>query len=454
MRRRHVAGLILASALITLDGTAATVALPAIGRDLSAAVARLQWITNAPLLTMAALLLPAGTLADRYGRVRLMRAGLLIFSLASIVSAAAPSAAVLIAARLALGVGAALVLPGALAVLRGAYTDPPERARVLGLWAAWTGAAAVAGPLMAGAMVDLLSWRAVFLPAGFGALAAAALLVAEGPAASPTRTHPVPALAIVGQVVLLGGLAFLLMQASGGAAAGTRLWLAVALTASGALLVARAPHRDALLPRELMSSHNCLPANTATFALYFGMFGLSFLVVLYVQQLLDYSASWAAVVLLPMSMMLLFAERFGRLAPAIGARTLITAGVIVAAAGISWMASRAHPLPFWSHIIAGVAVFGLGLSLTIGALTHAAVAAVPEASAGAASGLNHAVVRVAGLFAIAILGSIAAPGFSETVSADGVQRAMIVCAAVVAAGGLAGSAWLRDDRPGGINADA
>jgi hypothetical protein len=99
-------------------------------------------------------------------------------------------------------------------------------------------------------------------------------------------------------------------------------------------------------------------------------------------------------------------------------------------------------------------VFGLGLSLTIGALTHAAVAAVPEASAGAASGLNHAVVRVAGLFAIAILGSIAAPGFSETVSADGVQRAMIVCAAVVAAGGLAGSAWLRDDRPGGINADA
>jgi hypothetical protein len=203
-----------------------------------------------------------------------------------------------------------------------------------------------------------------------------------------------------------------------------------------------------------MSSHNCLPANTATFALYFGMFGLSFLVVLYVQQLLDYSASWAAVVLLPMSMMLLFAERFGRLAPAIGARTLITAGVIVAAAGISWMASRAHPLPFWSHIIAGVAVFGLGLSLTIGALTHAAVAAVPEASAGAASGLNHAVVRVAGLFAIAILGSIAAPGFSETVSADGVQRAMIVCAAVVAAGGLAGSAWLRDDRPGGINADA
>jgi hypothetical protein len=173
--------------------------------------------------------------------------------------------------------------------------------------------------------------------------------------------------------------------------------------------------------------------------------------VLYVQQVLQYSAFWAAIVLLPTSLMLLLAERFGTLTAVVGARPLAVSGSISAALGIGWIGSTPHPVPFWSHLIVGSALFGLGISLAVSALTHAAVAAVPETCAGAASGLNHAVVRAAGLVAVAFLGSLAAPGISDVISAEGFQRSLLTCAAMVAAGGVLGSALLRDAAPGGIN---
>jgi MFS family permease len=210
------------------------------------------------------------------------------------------------------------------------------------------------------------------------------------------------------------------------------------------------PKHHVLFPRDLVSARNCLHANATTFALYFGLFGLSFLLVPYVQQVLHYSALWAAAVLLPISIMLLLAERFGRLTSSVGTRWLVLAGALLAAGGIAWIGSASHPVPFWTYVILGTAVFGLGISVAVPALTHAAVAAVPEDCAGAASGLNHAVVRAAGLIAIALLGSIAAPGASDVVSAEGFRRALLLCAAIVAVGGLAGSMRLRDDEPGGV----
>ena len=180
------------------------------------------------------------------------------------------------------------------------------------------------------------------------------------------------------------------------------------------------------------------------------MFGVSFLLVLYVQQVLRYSALWAATVLLPMSVMLMFAERFGRLATSFGTRSLIISGAVLSASGIGWIGSSPHPLPFWSHIMGGTALFGLGISVAVSALTHAVVAAVPDTCAGAASGLNHAVVRMAGLVAVALLGSIAAPDVSDAVSPDGVRCAMIVCAIVVGIGGVWGSVLMRNEEPGGL----
>jgi len=450
MPRPQLTALILASALITLDGTATTIALPAIGRDLSAPMPRLQWIVNAPLLALAAMLLPAGTIADRFGHVRVLRTGLLIFMAASLACAAAWSDAALIGARLGQGAGGALVLPAVLAALRGAYDDAAERTRVFGVWAAWTGAASAAGPLLAGMLVDVLSWRAVFLPSIAVGLVSLILLKRERPVAVGDRSGPVPGIATAALMVLLGAFAYLLMHASRSGLTDPSLLVPAALAVAGGVALIRDPRRQVLFPGELLSARNCLPANATTFALYFGMFGLSFLLVLYVQQVLHYSALWAAVVLLPISIMLLFAERFGRLTSSVGTKWLVLGGALPAAGGLAWIGSAPHPVPFWSHIILGTTLFGLGLSIAVSALTHAAVAAVPEECAGAASGLNHAVVRAGGLISVALLGSIAAPGASDVISAEGFQRALLLCAAVVAAGGLAGSARLRDDEAGGV----
>jgi hypothetical protein len=454
MHRRQLAGLILASALITFDGTATTVALPAIGRDLSTSISGLQWIANASLLVLAAMLLPAGTLADRFGRIRTLRFGLIAFVAASCAAAAAPSDTAVIAAKLAQGAAGAFMLPAALAVLRETYTDADERARMFGVWAAWTGAASAAGPLMAGALVDVWSWRTVFLPSAVAGLAAVLLLGRAATSSTTTRSAPVPAAATVALSVLVGAMAFILIQSPAPGARGAQLIMAVILAIAAGTVLARDPRRQVLFPRELLTARNCVPANVTTFALYFGMFGLSFIVVLYVQQLLEYSALWAAVTLLPISILLLFAERLARWTTAIGTRWVIVGGAVAAAVGIAWIGSSPHPVPFWSRIIVGTGVFGFALSVAVSALTHAAVAGVPETCAGTASGLNHAVVRAAGLVSVALLGSIAAPGMSDSVSAEGVQRALLTCAAVVGAGGILGGAFLRDDQPGGVPSSA
>ena len=449
MRQRQLAGVIMASALITFDGTATTVALPALGRELSVSVSRLQWIANASLLALAAMLLPAGTLADRFGRIRTMRVGLIVFVATSCAAAAAPSDSAVIAAKFAQGAAGAFVLPAALAVLRETYADADERARMFGVWAAWTGAAGAVGPLMAGALIDVWSWRTVFLPSAVAGLTAVLLLRSAGDSSTASRSTPIPVAATGALIVLVGAVAYSLMQSP--ASASQFAWPAT-FAITGGIVLARDPRRRVLFPRELLTARNCVAANVSTFALYFGMFGLSFIVVLYVQQLLHYSALWAAVTLLPISILLLFAERLARWTAVIGTRWMIVGGAVAAAAGIAWIGCRPHPVPFWSHLIAGTTLFGFGLSVAVSALTHAAVAGVPEACAGTASALNHAVVRASGLASVALLGALAGPGMADSVSAEGVQRALVMCAAVVGAGGVLGGAFLRDNQPGGLSA--
>ena len=399
--RTPLTALILASALITLDGTAVTVSLPAIGRELAWSVSRLQWISNASLLMLAALLVPSGAAADRLGRYRALRIGLLLFAAGSLGGVLSPSGAWLIGARAAQGVGGALILPAALAALRAGFPDPLDRTRIFGVWAAWTGVAGAAGPLLGGAIVDLVSWRGVLAMSCVVAVATLALLgirSSERAVVEP-RQGPIPLVPAVS---------------------------------------------------ELVRSHNCLPANGATFAFYFGMFGLSFLLVLYTQQVLGYSGTWAGVVLLPISVILFGAGLLGRVTARFGSRLVLTTAAGIAASGVLWLATGPHPLSFTTRLIPAMLVFGLGISVGVAPLTQAAVSAVPEHCAGSASGLNHATVRAAGLIAIAVLGALAAPGSSQSVSPDGVRTALLVCAAVVGLVGVASGALVRDDRPGGL----
>jgi MFS family permease len=204
--------LILSSALVTLDGTAVTVALPAIGRDLAARFSVLQWTTNASLLALAALVIPAGLLGDNYGRRRMMRLGLLLFAAASAGCAFAPAAAWLIGLRLVQGTGAALIVPGAVAILRAVYTDEHERARRFGAWAGWSGAASAVGPLAGGTLVDLFSWRAVFLLSVTLAVPTLWLLRAVPESRADSNGTPMQLLPTLLIVLLLAGSSFVLIN--------------------------------------------------------------------------------------------------------------------------------------------------------------------------------------------------------------------------------------------------
>lgn len=336
------------------------------------------------------------------------------------------------------------MLPAALAMLRAAHDDAAERTRVFGLWAAWTGVAGAVGPLVAGVLIHALSWRATFLISAVIGVVAALLLQPEPGTRSATRYERVSGVATASLVVLLGAVAYAIMRGPRNGVNDAALLFSCALAVAAGVMFVRDPQRQVLLPPELLRARNCVAANATDFALYFGMFGLSFMLSVYVQQELHYSALWAAIVLMPISAMLLLAERFGRLTSSIGTKPLVISGALTAACGIAWIGGAPHPIPFWSHILAGTTMFGLGMSVAVSALTHAAVAAVPENCAGAASGLNHAVVRAAGLMAVAALGSIATPGASEVISIEGFRRAVLVCAAIVSLGGIAGSAQLRD----------
>ena len=434
---------------MTFDGTAATVSLPAIVHDLRMSFAHMQWISGAPLLAMAALLLAGGAFADRYGRLRLFRGGLVVFGTGSTMCAIAPSGATLIAARAIQGAGAALLLPAAIAHLRAAYSEPAERARRFGVWAAWTGVASAIGPLLGGVLADILSWRAVFVASA--AVAATALVLLKGARSEGGgQGAPLPLLETVALAMFLAASASLLIGAKTLRWSSPHLVITAGLILMSACVLMRPVPQRSLLPRELLTTRNCVPANGATFGLYFGMFGLSFLLVLYTQQVLGYSGVWAGAAVLPISVMLFFAEPFGRMVPRAGTRSLILVGSAAAAGGILWMAAGPHPLAFWSRIVVGTTVFGLGISLAVSPLTHAAVSAVPESCAGAASGFNHATVRASGLLAIALLGFVAGDRESNAVSIEGFQRAMLICGLVVGAGGLAGGLRISNSEPGGL----
>lgn len=452
MSRRQQFAAMMASALVTLDGTAVTLALPAIGRQLSVPVFTLQELAAVPLVLLASLLLPSGLLADRYGRARVMRLGLLAVVAASATGASAQSTGWLLAARALVGLGGALILPAALAELRETSRGTTGRTRLFGSWVAWTGLASAIGPLGAALLVDSVSWRAVFLmPATVGVVAVVLLRPSEpSPAA---RQQPVPFAATASLVVVLGGGAYVLSRVPT-LAFDASLVAATVLAGAGAVALARDPQRARLWPRALRASPNCLPANVSTFALYFNLFGMSFLLSLYMQQILGRSALSAALALLPVSVMLWLAEPFARLLPSWGTRRLVIAGTMAMVAGTIWIGTRAPVALSWPVLLLGSALIGLGLSIAVSALTEAAVSGVPEEFAGVASGLNHAVVRAGGVSAVTVLGSVAAPGLAEAITVEGMQRACLLCGAVVALVGAGGAMKLRDAAPGGVEASA
>jgi EmrB/QacA subfamily drug resistance transporter len=442
---------VMGSGLAFLDGTVVNVALPAIGRDLGASTSALQWIVNGYLLTLASLILLGGSLGDRYGRRRVFVLGVALFTVASLLCAIAPSAGLLIGARLLQGIGGALLTPGSLAMLEASFRRS-DRARAIGAWSGLSGVTTALGPLLGGYLVEAVSWRAVFLinlPIGLFVVAMAIRHVPEtlDPAASrqlDIRGAMLAALGLAGTTYALiegpdkGMAAIIVLTGAGGAGALV------------AFLLAERRSPNPMIPLGIFASRQFSAANVVTFAVYASLSGVFFLLVAFLQISIGYSPIAAGAATLPVTaLMLLLSARSGALAQRIGPRLPLTVGPLVIAAGMLLMTRIDRGDSYVSTVLPAVVVFGLGLTLVVAPVTATVLAAAEERHAGIASGINNAVSRVAGLLAVAVLPLVAGLSgdrfYDPAALAHGFRVAITTCAVLAAVGGVIAWLTISDD---------
>jgi EmrB/QacA subfamily drug resistance transporter len=440
---------VLGSGIAFLDGTVVNVALPAIGKDLGATTSQLQWMLNGYLLTLASLILLGGSLGDRIGRRAIFTIGVAWFTLASALCALAPSAGLLIAARLLQGIGGALLTPGSLAMIEGSFRRA-DRARAIGAWSGLTGVGAALGPLLGGYLVDAVSWRAVFLinlPLG-------AFVAAMAPRHVPETRDPMAAggLDLLGAALAALGLAgttYALIEAPGkGMSAAIVLAAAVGVLALAAFLVVERRSASPMLPLSLFANRQFSAANLVTVVVYAALGGVFFLLVAFLQIAMGWSPVEAGAASLPVTaLMLTLSARSGALAQRIGPRIPLTVGPLVIACGLLLMTRISPGDSYVGSVLPAVVVFGLGLTLVVAPVTATVLAAADARHAGIASGINNAVSRVAGLFAVAVfplIGGLTGDAFYRPSSmTHGFHAAMAAAAALAALGGLI--AWLTID---------
>lgn len=439
--RSIVLAAVLGSGMALLDGTVVNVAVKPIGEDLGAELSELQWVVNAYMLTLAALILIGGSLGDRFGRRRVFMAGVAWFALASLVCGMAQDPLQLIAARALQGVGGALLTPGSLAILQ-ASLQPADRSRGIGTWSAYTGVAAAIGPLLGGWLIQTASWRWVFLinvPLAVLVLVVTARHVPESGLSMPGQRFDVlgGTLGAVG----LGGITYALIEANGGAGIAVLVAAAVGLGALTAFVGVERRRRDPMLPPSLFSDRTFSVVNAVTFAVYGALGGMLFLLVLQLQVSSGFSPLAAGMSVLPFTViMLLFSSRAGGLASRVGPRAQLVGGPLVAAAGVLVLSRVGPDAAYVPDVLPGVCLFGGGMTLLVAPLTATVLVAAPDEQAGIASGVNNAVARAAGLLFVAALPTIV--GLSDTDYRDpatfteGYRVALLICAAVLVAGSL------------------
>ncbi|WP_029290863.1 MFS transporter [Cellulomonas sp. HZM] len=439
---------VLGSAMAFIDATVVTIALPRIADDLHAGTTALQWTVNGYGLTLAAFLLLGGSLGDRFGRRRVFLVGVVWFTVASVVCALAPTVGVLVAARVLQGVGGALLTPGSLAIIQSTFVGE-DRGRAIGAWSGMSGVAGALAPFLGGWIVQAASWRWIFainVP-----LAAVVVLVAlrhVPESADPQAAHRLDVAGTMLGAVGLAGLTYGFTAWTGAshADASVLATLALGVVALVAFVVVEAHHPAPLLPPALFRWRPFAGVNAATLLVYAALSGVFFFLVVTLQVVAGYSPLASGLAPLPVTILMwLLSPRAGVLGARIGPRWPMTIGPLVCAAGAVVLASIGPHAPYLTHVLPGVVVFGLGLSLTVAPLTTTALAAAPDRLAGVASGVNNAVARIAGLLAVAVLPLAAGVGSSLT-DATTLQpahhTAMLVCAGLLAAGGLVAAATI------------
>ncbi len=438
---------ILATFVAFLDGTVVNVALPAILRDFGGGIALQQWVVDAYLITLGALILVAGSVSDLYGRLRVLRVGLVGFGVASLAVAFAPTGGVLIVARLVQGAAGALLVPSSLALIMSNYRGAAQ-ARAIGVWTSATSAAMIVGPILGGLSVDLATWRLVFV---INVLPIAAVLILltrleqRDVRVAGTR---IDAWGAVLCALGLGAAVYALIEAPTRGWSDARIWVPAA--AGVALLVAfvwrQAKARHPMMPLGLFRARNFAWGNAATALIYGALALVSFLIGVYLQEGPGLSATQAGLAQLPVVfMMILLSPRVGALAGRIGPRVFMTAGPLIMAAGALLFLTVARDFSYWAQILPGILVFGVGLALTVSPLTSAILGAIDTARSGIASAVNNAVSRIAGLVTIALLGTIV----GGKLDLAGFHRAVAATAALLALGGAVSFVGIRNARQTG-----
>ncbi len=441
-----VAVAILASFVAFLDGSVVNLALPAIGRDFGGGLALQQWVVDGYLLTLGALILVAGAISDAFGRLVVLRVGLIVFAVSSLACALAPAGWVLIGARCVQGVGAAFLVPSSLAMINARFSGV-DQAKAIGTWTAWTGTAFVIGPLLGGVLVDALNWRWIF-GLNIMPLAVTLYLAARLPSERSRADGRGAGIDIVGAALtavgLTGAVYALIEQQRLGLSHPTVL---ISLTVGIACLAAfpwwerKTP--NPMMPLHIFAARNFAVGNLATVFLYAAVSLGTLLVALFLQETAGLSATEAGLATLPIPILSFFlAPRFGTLAGRRGPRLFMTVGPLLAAAGYLLMTMVDGSFDFWTQLLPGLVVCGLGLSMTVSPLTAAIRAAVDPAQSGIGSAINNAISRIAGLIAIAFTGVIlgGAMGFA------GFRQGSFVVAALFALAGLISWAGIRNDQ--------
>jgi len=442
---------VLGSALAAIDATVVGIALPAIGRDYGVGLSSLQWVVTAYTLSLAGLLLVAGDLGDRYGRRRIFLLGVAWFVVASVGCAAAPNGTLLIVARALQGVGAALLTPGSLAILEASFV-PDDRGRAIGAWSGLGGVATAVGPFLGGWLVEAWSWRLIFL---INLPVAAAVIVVTWRHVPESRDpRPDGRIDLAGGPLVTVGLVGVTYGLIEGSAVGWSTPAVLgALVGGFAMLAAfvawerRAP--APMLPLDLFTARQFTATNLVTFVVYAALGGTLFLLPVQLQQVCGYSPLQSGTALLPVTViMLALSARSGRLAARIGPRLQMSVGPLVVGAGLALLARVDAAAGYLTEVLPAVAVFGLGLALTVSPLTATALAAVPQRHAGLASAVNNDVARVANLIAVAVLPAVGGiTGASYLRPAEfsrGFHTAVLLAAALCGLGGLIAALTIRN----------
>lgn len=431
---------ILASFVSFLDATIVNVALPAIADDLGGGLATQQWVVDAYLVTLGAFILVAGSLSDAFGRVRILRIGLVLFGAASLALAFVPDPIWLIALRALQGIGGALLVPSSLALITARFQGA-ERSRAIGIWTGATTVATLIGPLAGGLFVDFLSWRWVFALTVLPVIPTLMLL-----RRIPDARIPGSRIDVLGAVLSTSGLGMLVFALIEQPRLGGSPWVWGTASAGVVLLagfvwrqrVAPAP----VLPLSLFRARNFWAGNLATLFIYAALSLNGLVVTLYLQQSAGLSATLAGLAGLPPTLLMIaFSSRVGAWAGRHGPRLFMTLGPAVMAVGSLLLLSVGEDFDYLTQVLPGMLLFGAGLTLTVAPLTSAVLGSVTADRSGIASAVNNAVARVAGLVAVAAVGVL----LNGALDLAGFHVVMIAVGVLLAVGAAASALGIRND---------